>query len=126
MLDTEEFISGLPRDEQLIVRYLRMVILEASPRFREKLAYGVPYFYLNRRVCFLWPASAPMGPSHAKVIMGFCYGNKLSNEHGLLLKEGRKQVYMLPISSLEEINLPALRETIQEAILVDEMFKKIR
>jgi uncharacterized protein YdhG (YjbR/CyaY superfamily) len=120
----EEFISNLPRDEQQVVKKLRALILEADPRFQERLSYNVPYFYIHRGIFFLWPASAPMGPKQCKVIFGFCYGNLLSNEQGLLLSEGRKQVYMIKYSKLSEISDNILNEIIQEAILVDEQFKK--
>jgi 3-polyprenyl-4-hydroxybenzoate decarboxylase len=79
-----------------------------------------------RRICFLWPASAPQGPTNAKVTIGFCYGNLLSNEQHVLLKEGRKQVYVMRFSSLSEIDEQILNQIIQEAILVDDQFKKTR
>ena len=124
MENVEDFILDLPNDERAIVSTLRTLLYEVDPRFREKLSYGVPYYSRNRRVCFIWPASAPQGPKMAKVSFGFCYGNMLSNERNILLGEGRKQVYIVQFSSLKDIDERILREVILEAILVDDLQKK--
>ena len=121
-MSTDDFIISLPKDERIIVSKLRALLLETEPRFREKLSYGVPYFSRGRRVCFIWPASAPLGPTKAKVSLGFCYGNLLSNTQGLLISEGRKQVYIVRFSSLNEINEKLLLEIIQEALIVDDLY----
>ena len=128
-MDVNEFIINLPKEERIIVSRLRDLLFETEPRFREKLSYGVPYFSRNRRVCFIWPASAPLGPINAKVSFGFCYANLLSNTQGLLLKEGRKQVYIARFSSVNEIDEKLLLEIIHEALLVDHLHiqrKKIK
>jgi uncharacterized protein YdhG (YjbR/CyaY superfamily) len=130
MEDVEDFIAELPADEKLIVKRLRSIILETEPRLQEKFSYGVPYFFHNRRVCFIWPIShLPPGytvpaEEKTKVTFGLCYGNLLSNDQGLLLKEGRKQVYVIKYTSVKEIDEQAVREIIQEAALIDEGFKK--
>jgi hypothetical protein len=132
MRDVEDFIADLTGDEKLIVRRLRALILDTDPRLQEKLSYGVPYFFHYRRICFLWPVSHlpcnyPISsPTDPMVTFGLCYGNLLSNEQGLLLREGRKQVYVIKYSSVKEINEQAVREIIQEAVLVDETFKNKR
>ena len=56
------------------------------------------------------------------VSLGFCYANLLSNVQGLLLKEGRKQVYIVRFSSISEIDEKLLLEIIQEALIVDDLF----
>ena len=121
-MEVNEFIINLPKAERIIVSRLRDLLFEIEPRFREKLSYGVPYFSRNRRVCFLWPASAPFGPAKAKVSFGFCYANLLSNAQGLLLKEGRKQVYIARFSSVNEIDERLILEIIHEALLADDLY----
>ncbi|MGC1243469.1 MAG: DUF1801 domain-containing protein [Chryseosolibacter sp.] len=124
--DIETFTENLPVEERVIIRRLRELIFQAHPGIREKLSYGVPYFSLNRRLFFLWPASSIPRlqdmEEKPKVTLGFCYGNLLSNEQGLLVKEGRKQVYTIPIASLASVNEKLLSEIINEAILIDEQF----
>jgi Domain of unknown function (DU1801) len=121
-MELEGFIDDLPKDERILVSRLRALLFDTEPRFREKLSYGVPYFSLRRRVCFIWPASAPLGPINAKVSFGFCYGNLLSNEQGVLLSEGRKQVHIVRFSSMRDINEKELLEIIREALIIDELF----
>ena len=121
-MDVVDFIANLPKDERILASRLRTLLFDTEPRFQEKLSYGVPYFSRNRRVCFIWPASAPLGPKNAKVSFGFCYANLLSNTQGLLSSEGRKQVHIARFSSIKEINEKVLLEVIREALIVDELF----
>lgn len=127
MQEIEEFIENLPGDEKVILKRLRALILQAEPRITEKLSYGVPYFSRNRRLFFLWPASAipclhQKDPAPPKVTLGFAYGNLLSNDQGLLISERRKQVFTIPFFSQTAIDERLLTEVINEAILVDEQF----
>jgi len=121
-MEVEDFIANLPNDERILVSRLRALLFDTEPRFQAKLSYGVPYFSRNRSVCFIWPASAPLGPKNAKVSFGFCYANLLSNAQGLLLSEGRKQVHIVRFSLIKEINENALLEIIREALIIDELF----
>ena len=123
-MSVDDFILNLPEDERILVSMLRGLLMAAEPRFKEKLSYGVPYYSRNRRVCFIWPASAPLGATYAKVSFGFCYGNLLSNAQGLLLREGRKQVYIIRFSSPKEIKERIIMELVQEALMVDDLFSK--
>ena len=118
-MDIDEFIEALPRKEALIVKKLRSLILEGDPHIREQFSYGVPYYFRKRRICFVWPSSAPYGPKDALVSLGFCYGHMLSNVQQVLLSEGRTQVYIIKYSSVNEIDEAAVREILQEALLVD-------
>lgn len=128
-MDVDEFIAGLDSSERTIVSRLRKLILDTDPRLQEKLSYGVPYFYHHRRVCFIWPASHfPCSEDKRKeypekVQLGFCYGNLLSNEQGVLLAEGRKQVYLLKFTSPSEINDQIIREIVMEAVMIDDNFR---
>ena len=56
--------------------------------------------------------------------LGFQYGNLMSNEEGLLLKENRKQVYCMYFRSVKEIQDEQIRPLLFEAELVDEGFGK--
>jgi hypothetical protein len=129
-----DLIADLPDDEKVIAKRLRSLILETEPRLQEKISYGVPYFFHHRRVCFIWPTSLlPLGyepktPITTKVTLGMCYGNRLSNEQGLLEKGNRKQVYTISFTSLSQVNDRAIREIIMEAVMVDDQFnpKKLK
>ncbi|HRW98470.1 MAG TPA: DUF1801 domain-containing protein [Cyclobacteriaceae bacterium] len=121
MADVDEFIASLPQSERVITQRLRKIILESDPRITEKLSYGVPYFSIRRRICFVWPASAPNGPRDSKVSLGLCYGHLISDHDGRLQMDGRTQVSVARFSTLSEIDERKISEIVQEAILVDNM-----
>jgi hypothetical protein len=129
MQDIEDVIEGLPAEEQILIRRLRSLILEKDTRIRERLSYGVPYFFRNRRLFFLWPASATPGASAKPlptVTLGFCYGNLLSDSRKILVRENRKQVYTIPFMSASEIDDRLLSEILIEAIMIDDEFFRKR
>lgn len=119
MNSVEEYISLLTDDERLVAARLRNIILETSPKFTEKLSYGVPYFYINSRVCFIWPASSPLSIHKQGVQLGFCRGNQLSNPHGIMNMADRKVVGIVLYNHLNEINEDLVKELLFEAIELD-------
>jgi Domain of unknown function (DU1801) len=132
-LDWNGFSEALPRDEKLIFKHLRDFVLATEPRLIESKSYGVPYYSRNKRICFIWPVSAPDAPKAKNqkddgtlVSLGFCYGNLLSNVQGLLLAEGRKQVYIIRLRSLKQFMSMEnqVAEIINEAVLLDELSTK--
>ena len=127
MREVQEYIEGLAADERIIVKRLRDLILNTDPRIVERLSYGVPYFFRNRRLFFLWPASTlPYSTAGKmvtpKVTMGFCYGHLLSNDQGLLQKGNRKQVFTISVNTLADINEALLRQVVNEALIADAAF----
>lgn len=127
--DWTDFAAALPREERLVFQFLHHLILEVEPRLVEKVNYGVPYFSRHKRVCFIWPVSAPNAPTaknqtwHNTIVsLGFCYGNLLSNHQNLLLSEGRKQVYIVRLKSLAQAKSleQEIREIVLESVLLDE------
>lgn len=143
--DIEEMITALPRQEQVIVRRLRALIKECLPFAAEKAYYGmgIPFYSRNRLICFIWPPSAvwesatstkernaekhqaSVEKHKAKgVTLGFSQGNLMSNEDGVLLAEGRKQVYAMYFKRLEDINETQVRALLFEAAMIDETFAK--
>jgi hypothetical protein len=125
----DEIIFGLPSREQKIVKRIRSIILDCLPKVKEKNNYGVPFYTRNRMMLFIWPPSIYWGPKKRDlqskgVSLGFCQGNLMSNEDGVLLAEGRKQVYCMYFDSVSVINEEQLRALFFEAELVDEQFAK--
>jgi len=129
----EEFLLTLPREEQVIVKRLRALVKECLPKATEKLNYGAPYYTHHKMICFIWPPSAYWGPKKTSdklkdkgVSLGFCYGNLMSNDQGVLLAEGRKQVYVVYYKSLKEIDEQLIKSLLFEASLLDDSFGKGR
>ena len=131
-MTVEEMIMNLPKDEQLIVRRLRSLIMECLPLATEKPYYGlgVPYYSRQRQICYIFPSSALYGcsqvasksQSNKKVTLGFCQGNRMSNEHGVLRVEGRKQVRVMYFNSLRDIEEGQVRALLFEADMIDDSF----
>ena len=53
--DISEFLAYLPEEELQLVNEMRCLIGEVFPRYSEKLAYNVPFYYHRKRMCFIWP-----------------------------------------------------------------------
>jgi len=133
--DVDEMIASLPRDERVLVNRLRALIMECMPTAQEKAYYGlgIPFYSRHKLICFIWPPSVVWGPEgknkdkkrNAKgVTLGFQYGNLMSNEDGSLLAEGRKQVYVIYIKSLKELNEKQVKALLFEAAMIDDEFAK--
>jgi len=129
----DEAILTLPKTELIMVKRLRALIHECLPEATEEPKYGlgVPYYKHYRQICFIWPNSFYWGPKKKEssgkpplVTLGFCYGNLMSNEDGVLQSDGRKQVYCMYFKSLEEINDEQVRVLLFEADLIDREFRK--
>jgi hypothetical protein len=125
----DELIPMLPRNEQLIVKRLRALVKECLPKAEENLTYGVPYYRHHKLICFIWPPSVYWGPVDKRgaaaskgVTLGFNYGHQMSNDQGLLLAEGRKQVYVMYFKTLSEIDDAVVRTELYEAGMLDDSF----
>ena len=113
----------------MIVKRLRALVIECLPFAREKISYGVPFYTRNRMICFIWPPSVSWGPKKADaekkgVTLGFCQGNRFANEDGILLAEGRKQVYCMYFQKLTDIDDNLIRTLLYEGELIDDSFRK--
>lgn len=129
----DEAMLKLPREERVLVQRLRALVKECLPKASEMAYYGlgVPFYRHNRLICFIWPPSISWGPVRSKetakkkgVTLGFCQGNRMSNEEGHLLSEGRKQVYCMYFQKLADIDEPLIRSLLFEAGLIDETFRR--
>jgi len=130
-VDIDEMIANLPRNEQVLVEMLRALIIECIPQATEKAYYdlGIPFYTRNRLICFIWPPSVVWEPgaNHEKrkakgVSLGFNQGKLMSNEDGVLLAEGRKQVYVMYFKELDDIDEAQVRALLFEAAMIDEQF----
>jgi hypothetical protein len=131
--DIDDMIANLPRNEQVLVKKLRAMIIECIPQATEKTYHDlrIPFYSRNRLICFIWPPSVQWEQSRNKekrkekgVSLSFNQGNLMSNEDGALLAEGRKQVYAMYFKKLEDIDDAKVRALLFEAAMIDEQFAK--
>jgi hypothetical protein len=131
--NVDEMVASLPRAERVLVSKLRSLITECLPKAEEKAYYGmaIPFYTHHRLICFIWPPSVFWGTKGENqtanprgVTLGFCQGNRMSNEDGALLAEGRKQVYVMYIKSMKELDENQVRALLFEASMIDDTFEK--
>jgi hypothetical protein len=132
--NVDDMIAALPKDERVMVNRLRALITVCIPAATEKAYYGlgVPFYSHYRLICFIWPPSVYWDPRGKKkesrnpkgVSLGFNQGKLMSNEDGVLLSEGRKQVYCMYFKTLNEIDENQVKALLFEAAMIDEQFSK--
>lgn len=120
-----ELFTMLPEDERIIVDVLREIIRETLPEYcREKISYNVPFFYGHKGICIIWPSTVPRGGIRKGVLLGFWYGNRLSDPDRFLTHGTNKQIFYKIYQSYEEIDERPIKKLLKEAIKLDESFKK--
>jgi hypothetical protein len=117
-----QLFDRLPEDERIIVDVLRQIVIENLPSYcKEKFSFNVPYFYGNRGICIIWPASIPRGGFKKGVLLGFWQGNKLKDEDHYLTHGTNKKVFYKIYTSVEDIDEPAIVKLLKEAVRVDSL-----
>lgn len=125
LINQHEFYSQLPEHELLMVDILRQIVSESLPdTCREKLSFHVPYFYGNKGICIIWPATIPRGGFREGVLLGFWYGKFLRDTDRYLTHGTNKQIFYKIFKSAEEINEKAIRKLLKEAVELDLTFSK--
>jgi hypothetical protein len=120
-----ELFTILPGDEKIIVDVLRQIIREALPEYcKEKISYNVPFFYGNKAICIIWPATIPRGGIKKGVLLGFWYGNKLNDPDRFLTHGTNKQIFYKIYQTPEEIDETPIKKLVREAIKLDRSFRK--
>ena len=118
-----QLIESLPGEQRIMVDMLRQIIRETLPPYcREKLSFGVPFFYGHRGICLVWPAAIPRGGIRDGVLLGFWHGNKLADKDGFLLRGTNKQVYYRIFREAAGIDPRAIQNILSEAIELDLSF----
>jgi hypothetical protein len=119
--NVDEFLEYLPDDELKITRFLRGIIFDCIPMVTERLSYNVPYYKMNRNICFIWPASILWGKkqTYTGVRFGLTNGHMIADETGYFSKGGRKKVYWRDFSNIKEIDVDLLKSYIIEATMLD-------
>ncbi len=121
-----ELYALLPENEKLIVDVLRNIVAESLPGYcREKISYNVPFFYGNKGICIIWPSTVPRGGVKKGVLLGFWYGNRLSDPDSFLSHGSNKQIFYKIYQTPEEIDENPLKSLLKEAARLDSTFKKI-
>lgn len=115
----------LPENERIIVDVLRQIVREnLPPDCKEKISFSVPFFYRNKGICIIWPATIPRGGIKRGVLFGLWYGNRLNDADNYLTHGTNKQIFYKIYKSPEGIDEAAIIKLLKEAVRVDSFFKK--
>lgn len=119
-----ELFEFLPRDEAILTDILREITIETLNGYgKEKLSYNVPFFYANKSICLIFPASVPRSGINTGVLFGFWYGKYLEDKNNYLEHGTNKQVFYKIYKGIDDIDVPALTGLIREAVSLDRGFK---
>jgi uncharacterized protein YdhG (YjbR/CyaY superfamily) len=99
---------SLPEEQRPMVDYLREFIKKHHAGITERIAYGLPFFYFVKPLCYL-------NILKEGVDIGFMDGNKIT-QRPEFNAEKRKRVRSLLFRWEEDIDLELLEEVLAEAI----------
>ena len=113
----------LPEQEWIMTDVLRQIIIAHLPaNCKEKICYNVPFFYRNKGICIVWPATIPRGGINEGVLLGFWQGNKLIDKDCYLTHGTNKKIFYKIFKSPDDIDEAAIAILLKEAIKVDDRF----
>ena len=114
----------LTENDQIILDVLGQIIRENLPVYcKEKISYNVPYFYGNKGICIVWPASIPRGGIKEGVLFGLWQGYLLEDEDQYLTHGTNKKIFYKIFKSPDEIDETAIVKLLKKAINLDKSFK---
>ncbi len=115
-----ELYELLPENERIIVDVLRQIVKATLPsNCKEKISFSVPYFYGNKGICIIWPATIPRGGIKKGVLFGLWYGNRLKDPDNHLTHGTNKQIFYKIYNSPEEIDFKKVVKLLKEAVVLD-------
>ncbi len=88
-------------------------LISSLPQMELRKRFGLPFYYARSWICYLNPLKK------GGVELCFLRGIALSNDHGLLSANGRKQVAGIFCESAENLPLEAIHMSLQEALALD-------
>jgi len=121
----KKFITTLPQDQKEMFIMLREIVLGTYPAFEEKFGFGVPYYYIKKKVCFIWPTAIPRSGLNGGVLLGFCNGVILKKKFDIISCGSNKVVGWIQYHHMKEIKVRIIKEILVEAIMFQEIQNSI-
>jgi len=119
MNPAEEYINNKPEPYRAVMLHLQFLIESNFPEMQLKYKWHMPFYYLDDKTMFCF-----FNFRKTFVDLGLSYGDRLSNQHGVLIAgEGRKMLRSLRFKNLEDINDSIIIETLQELIVIRKSMK---
>jgi len=122
-----QLYDAIPDHQRIIVDVLRQIVSNQLPAYcKEKISYNVPFFYGHKGICIIWPSAIPRGGIKKGVLLGFWYGNRLTDADHYLSHGTNKQIFYKIYNDVEEINIKALAKLLKEAIALDRQWATVK
>jgi hypothetical protein len=112
-------LNHINETELIITHVLCDIIQRKFPSIKSKLAYGVPFYYSNKRLCFVWPTSIPRSGVKGGVLLGFCQGHLIQNNTQNFRGLSNKVVRFVVYHSIEDINEKEINAWLEEVAAID-------
>lgn len=111
-MTVDEFVkSKVPPEFRPVVAAIRSLMKEYAPRAQERISYGIPMYEIRKPMAWI-------NPSKTGVTFGFREGAYFEDRYGLLRGTG-KHARHVRMKSLDQVNRPALKYYIKQALKVD-------
>jgi hypothetical protein len=104
----DEYIAGLPSDQQAIVSELRRIVKSAAPEAKEAFKWAQPVFESNGPFAYI-------KAFRAQVNFGFWRGAQLTNSDNLLVGDGDRMKH-IKLRSASDIKKDAFTKFVKEAV----------
>lgn len=111
-MSVDEFVASKVQPEfRPVVAAIRKVMKESAPDAQEVISYGIAMYGLKRPLAWI-------NPSKTGITFGFRQGASFADRYGLLRGTG-KHAKHVRMRNLGEVNSPALRYYIKQALKLD-------
>ena len=112
-MSVNEFVEAkVPAEFRGIVAALRDLMRECAPDAEEVISYGMPV-YRGKKI-FAW-----INPPVKDVTFGFSRGNQMEDRYSLLRGTAKGGARHVKMKNLAEVNRPALKYYIKQAVKLD-------
>jgi hypothetical protein len=111
-MTVDEFVETKVLPElQPIVAAIRALVKESAPDAQEVISYGMPVYKGNK--LFAW-----ISPNEKEITFSFSRGTQMEDKYDLL-RGAAKGSRHLKMKTLDDVNKPALKYYIRQAIKLD-------
>ena len=111
-MTVDEFVENKVLPEyQPVVTALRALVKTAAPGAKEVISYGLPMYIQKQTLAWI-------SPNKKGITFGFTYGALFEDKYGLLRQVG-KHARHVKMKNLGEVNKPALKYYIKQALKLD-------
>ena len=112
-MTVDEFVEAKVAPQfRPVVAAIRGLMKECAPDAEEVISYGMPVY--KGKTLFAW-----INPPKKDVTLSFTRGDKLEDKYNLLRGDAKGGARHVKMKNLEDVNKPALKYYIKQAVSLD-------